>query len=138
MAKLNKQEFSDLLITLDTTHDSIVATSSQILNLASEYFDPAVQLYFDHFKQIIDNSLVKNKVRDRLIKVVNYLYLANDVLQKAKATNKDIVMKSFEKYLPQMVDLICSQINDRSLIKEILKVSSDSPDYQAVERSTGL
>jgi hypothetical protein len=134
MAKLNKQEFSDLLITLDTTHDSIVASSSQILNLASEYFDTAVQLYFEHFKQIIDNSLVKNKVTSPVTKVVNYLYLANDVLQKAKATNKDIVLKSFEKYLPQMVDLICGNLNDRSLIKEILKVASDSADCETLER----
>lgn len=55
--------------------------------------------------------------------ILNYLYLANDILQKAKSTENTRLLKAFQPQMPDMVSLICEHNNDRPLFKEILKVS---------------
>jgi CID domain len=58
--------------------------------------------------------------------ILNYLYLANDILQKAKSTDNSQILKAFQVQMPDMVTLVCEKNIDRPLLKEILKVSSGS------------
>lgn len=68
MAKFSKEEFDELLLGLDSYHESIVNSSSKFLNLEPEGFEPASQVYFDTFRNIIEHSILKDKV-DWLLKL---------------------------------------------------------------------
>jgi hypothetical protein len=69
MGKLVKAEFVELLVGLDSSHDSIVSSSSKFLNLEPDYFDAATQIYFENFRSAIEQSILKNKVQVELLQV---------------------------------------------------------------------
>lgn len=62
----DKVEFEELMIGLDSSHDSIVNSSSKFLNLEPVHFDSACQVYFANFRSTIEHSILKNKVQVEL------------------------------------------------------------------------
>ena len=62
MGKFNREEYAELLLVLDSTHDSIVNSSSRFLNLEPEGVEAAAAFFFDTVKNTIQNSLLKEKV----------------------------------------------------------------------------
>ena len=63
MGKFDKSEFEELLLAMDSSHESIVNSSSKFLNLDPDYFEVASQTFFESFKTVIEQSILKNKVR---------------------------------------------------------------------------
>ena len=120
MGNFDREEFEELLVGLDSSHESIVNSSSRFLNLDSEWIEAATQVFFDSFRKAVSHSLLKHKVAPSY-QTLNYLYLANDILQKAKVTNGKM-LKAFQTHLPDLVSLLCQSNSDRPLFKEILKV----------------
>jgi len=57
-------------------------------------------------------------------KILNYLYLANDILQKSNSTDNTRMLKAFQTQMPDMINLVCHSNSDRLLFKEIHKVAS--------------
>jgi len=99
---------------LENTSDSIVGTSSQFLNLEHEDAKEAVEIFFQKFKVVIDTALLKNKI-------LNYIYIANDILQKSKNASKPYFLDLFVN-LRSSFQSIVVKISDRALLKEILKI----------------
>jgi hypothetical protein len=62
MKKFDREEFEELLVGLDSSHESIVNSSSKFLNLDQEYVDLATQVFFESFRKAIEHSLLKHKV----------------------------------------------------------------------------
>jgi hypothetical protein len=62
----DKVEFEELMIGLDSSHDSIVNSSSKFLNLEPVHLDSACQVYFANFRSTIEHSILKNKVQVEL------------------------------------------------------------------------
>lgn len=54
--------------------------------------------------------------------ILNFFFLANDILQKAKTTDNTRILKSFQTQLPDVAHAISASNLDRSLCKEILKI----------------
>jgi len=57
-----------------------------------------------------------------ILKILNYVYLSNDILQKAKNASKDDYLRAFEAHLPLTLDILTKKIVERDLLKETLKV----------------
>ena len=66
MERFDKVEFEELLVGLDSSHDSIVNSSSRFLNLETDQFDAASLIYFENFRKAIEHSILKNKVQVEL------------------------------------------------------------------------
>ena len=62
MAQFSKEEFDDLLLGLDISHESIVKSSSHFLNLEADGFELASGVFFDTFRNVIEHSILKDKV----------------------------------------------------------------------------
>lgn len=62
MGKFNRTEYEELLMVLDSTHDSIVNSSSKFLNLDPDSVEPAAAFFFESLSNTIQNSLLKEKV----------------------------------------------------------------------------
>lgn len=62
MVKFDKAEFVELLLGMDSSHESIVNSSSKFLNLNPDNFEAASETFFEGFKNSIEQSILKNKV----------------------------------------------------------------------------
>jgi replicative superfamily II helicase len=62
MGKFNRGEYEELLLVLDSTHDSIVNSSSKFLNLEPESVEAAAAFLFETIKNTILSSKLKEKV----------------------------------------------------------------------------
>lgn len=114
MADIELENIRYSLDNLENTSDSIVGTSSQFLNLEYEEAKLAVDIFFQKFKVVIETPLLKNKI-------LNYIYIANDILQKSKNASKPFFQELFID-LKNSLNLVLKRVPDRILLKDVSKI----------------